>query len=524
MKAIILARVSTEEQKEAGNSLPAQIERLKSYCRNKGFEITKVFSFDESAYKTKRDDFDEILKYLKTNQEKVVVCFDKVDRFSRNVFDKRVAYLYELAMQDKVELHFASDNLAITANISATEKFHFGINLGLAKYYSDAISDNVKRAYENKIRKGEWIGKAPVGYINTPDEAGNKNIIPDPARSHFIIQIFEKYGLGGLPVRTISKEISKLGLRGTGKGFKPLSSGMIYHTLRNPFYYGQMKIKGHLYPHKYQPLITKALFDKCQDVMAGYHKKPFKYASKPFIFRGLIKCADCGCTITPETSKEHIYYSCTNYKGMHAKRVYVPESELLEPVLKMLEGIQLPDDKIKEIVEDLKSSQKAKNHFHDKALKGLQQEYGLIQKRIDRLFDLRLDDTSITSEMFNCKLKELKEKQIEITAKLQQYTQADENYYTTANTVLNLAQRALNIFQGSEPMEKRELLNFLLQNAQLQGRNLVFTLKAPFDTVLEANRCSGMLPRWDDFRTFKWIDLVKFPEIVAGQIIKLIKK
>jgi len=34
MKAIILARVSTEEQKEAGNSLPAQIERLKNYCKN----------------------------------------------------------------------------------------------------------------------------------------------------------------------------------------------------------------------------------------------------------------------------------------------------------------------------------------------------------------------------------------------------------------------------------------------------------------------------------------------------------
>jgi len=63
MKAIILARVSTEEQKEAGNSLPAQIERLKNYWKSKGFEIAKVFSFDKSAYKTKRDDFDKTLEY-----------------------------------------------------------------------------------------------------------------------------------------------------------------------------------------------------------------------------------------------------------------------------------------------------------------------------------------------------------------------------------------------------------------------------------------------------------------------------
>lgn len=123
MKAIILARVSTKEQKEAGNSLPAQIERLKRYCNHKGFEIAKVFSFDESAYKTKRDEIDKVLKYLKSTKEKIALCFDKVDRFSRNIFDKRVAYLYELAMRDKVELHFVSDNLVITPTYQPQKNF-----------------------------------------------------------------------------------------------------------------------------------------------------------------------------------------------------------------------------------------------------------------------------------------------------------------------------------------------------------------------------------------------------------------
>ena len=60
MKAIIFARVSTEEQKEAGNSLPAQTERLKNYCKDRDFTIVKTFSFNESAYKTKRGDFDAL--------------------------------------------------------------------------------------------------------------------------------------------------------------------------------------------------------------------------------------------------------------------------------------------------------------------------------------------------------------------------------------------------------------------------------------------------------------------------------
>lgn len=157
MKAIILARVSTEEQKEAGNSLPAQIARLTSYCERRGFEVVETFSFDESAYKTKRDEFDRILKYLETTKEKIAICFDKVDRLSRNVFDKRVSLLYEKAVADEIELHFVSDGQIIGPSMSAVEKFQFGMSLGLAKYYSDAISDNTRRAFEQKRRQGELL-------------------------------------------------------------------------------------------------------------------------------------------------------------------------------------------------------------------------------------------------------------------------------------------------------------------------------------------------------------------------------
>ncbi len=38
-ETIFLAHVSTEEQKGAGISLPAQTSRLKTYCENKGFEV-----------------------------------------------------------------------------------------------------------------------------------------------------------------------------------------------------------------------------------------------------------------------------------------------------------------------------------------------------------------------------------------------------------------------------------------------------------------------------------------------------
>ena len=95
--------------------------------------------------------------------------------------------------------------------------------------------------------------------------------------------------------------------------------------------------------------------------------------------------------------------------------------------------------------------------------------------------------------MFNKKLKEYKENQAELNEEMQRYTDADENYYITANIVLNLAKKAYEIFQSSEVEEKRQLLNFLLQNLQLKGEKLMFKMKTPFDTVFQASKYSTLL-------------------------------
>ena len=54
MKAVILARVSTEMQ-EDGFSLDAQLDRLRNYCLNRNLEVLKEFTFVESSFKGKRN-------------------------------------------------------------------------------------------------------------------------------------------------------------------------------------------------------------------------------------------------------------------------------------------------------------------------------------------------------------------------------------------------------------------------------------------------------------------------------------
>lgn len=109
---------------------------------------------------------------------------------------------------------------------------------------------------------------------------------------------------------------------------------------------------------------------------------------------------------------------------------------------------------------------------------------------------------SITNDFYNKKFKEYTEKQGKVMEELTKHDKADKEYHITANTVLNLAQRALEIFESSEPQEKRQLLNFVFQNLELRQKNLEYKLKTPYDTVLLANNCSDLLSLMDSIRIY----------------------
>ena len=65
----------------------------------------------------------------------------------------------------------------------------------MANSYTDAISDNVKRSILHKLNNGEYIKKAPLGYLNIKDEQGKSKIILDKSRANLIIKLFEMYSL-----------------------------------------------------------------------------------------------------------------------------------------------------------------------------------------------------------------------------------------------------------------------------------------------------------------------------------------
>lgn len=62
-------------------------------------------------------------------------------------------------------------------------KFMLNMAFGQSKYYVDSLSENTKRGLREKVRRGEFPGPAPIGYLN---DYRTKTIVLDPQFSSVI--------------------------------------------------------------------------------------------------------------------------------------------------------------------------------------------------------------------------------------------------------------------------------------------------------------------------------------------------
>lgn len=482
MKAIVLARESDKNQ----DSNDAQLSRILEYVKDEGLEEWKVIKLKESSTRGYRKKFQEIVDIIKQSKETIALVVDTVDRLQRGF--KESVIFDELRKEGKVELHFFRERLVISKKSNSADILRWDMAVMFAKSYILQLTDNLKRKHDKMREDGEITSAPPIGYKSVyndnPLRMRRIDVVPDE-RAHFIVQIFEEYAKDGVSVVTLAEKMYKAGFRSTENG--KVNQAMIFKILNDTFYYGYAYSRTHdlRYRHRYKSIISKELFDKCQRVMERHNKVPTKYASKPFMFRGLITCGKCGGVVGGQLKKgKYTYYSCSGYKP--CTKEYVTEDEILKQVYWVLEGFKLSDEKVKEITEGMKSIAENENRFYTKSINALKAEHDKYETRIKKMYVDRLDGR-ITDEMYDNLLREYKEKQSELLDQMQDHSDADEQFYITANMTMGIAKRAKEIFISSEVDEKRQFLAFLLQNCVLNGKKLDFTIRSPFNLLLNHN-------------------------------------
>ena len=473
-KAVILARVSTTRQEEEGLSLDNQKHTLLEYAKKQGFEVTpeRTFVFSETADNKARRKFYEVVDLVKASGDLVAIISFRVDRTTRNFRD---AVLFDdLRLEYGKELHFVHDRLVLNKNSVGRDIQDWDLKVFLAKQFLNRLKEDAQISALHKLRNGELPGCSSFGYRNSELPDGKKTVVIDPYKSKVVQAAYNLYSTGAYSLLTLRQKLEEeFNLK--------ITKSQINDILKNPFYFGEILWKESLYPHRYETLITKRQFDKVQSIKASYGKQRFKYAGLPYSYRGLIRCATCGCLITPERSKGHIYYHCTQSKGKHGAS-YLREEELTKQLADIFKGMQIPDKVLTELATSLKQSHDAKSKFQESIRINLEAEYKKYQNRIERMYEDKLDG-SITDSEYAKKYSEFREQQDKIKVKLDTLEYADKDYYLTTTYLLQLANKAPELFEKAEPEQKRLFIKFALQNLTLEGKKLHITAKKPFDLM-----------------------------------------
>ena len=185
-------RVSSKEQEKEGFSIPAQRKLLQQYALDQGLEIVREFEDVETAKRSGRQAFSEMIAFLAKSSCKVILV-EKTDRLYRNIKD------WVTVAERDVEVHLVKEGTILSENSRSSEKFMHGIRVLMAKNYIDNLSEEVRKGMREKAEQGHWPTVAHIGYIN---DTNVRRIDVDPERGPLVAKLFEWYATGTVSRRS----------------------------------------------------------------------------------------------------------------------------------------------------------------------------------------------------------------------------------------------------------------------------------------------------------------------------------
>ena len=484
MKYIAYYRKSTENEDRQLLSLDGQEREALMLAERHNLTIIKTFKESMSAKSTGRPLFNEMMKMIQTGKADGIICW-KLDRLARNFIDGGLiidllqhGVIQEIQTSEGV--HRPGDDVMLLA-----------IKFGMANQYSRNLAVDVKRGNREKLARGGWPCFAPFGYKN---DKANKTIVVNEEKAKYVVRAFELYSTGSYGLKDIAKILYDEGLR-TGTGGKFLF-GNIRRFIDNPFYCGLMRRDDKLYVGNHEPLITKDLFDKTQDVLHNRHRpRPQNHF---FPLRGFMTCEKCGCALTATIKKGHHYYYCTNGRGKcDEHKTYLRENTLYPIVAGLFENLNIDEETIQLLYESAQEECEHEFDYSESVISTLKSRLNDLVLKESRLLDVFLAE-NISKEIYDGKALEIQNEKTILSKQIADVEQTRKNAVSTLEPVREIflrASRAKKEFIAGDDIKKREVLETILWNLSLQEQKMAqYEFKSPYSSFLK-------LPKNPDFHT-----------------------
>ena len=198
-RAILYARVSTDEQARSGYSLAQQMEALREYAAQEGCEVLEeVTDPAQSGASLERPGMDRVRDLVAAGGVSVVLAQDR-DRFAREP-------AYHYLLKKEFEEHGCSLRaLNDRGDDSPEGELMDGIFDQFAKFERAKTAERTRRGKLRKAREGRVIrgGRAPFGFRYA--ETGDGLLVHEPEMA--IVEKIFRYTAERVPVRAIQARL-----------------------------------------------------------------------------------------------------------------------------------------------------------------------------------------------------------------------------------------------------------------------------------------------------------------------------
>ena len=480
IKYFVYCRKSTDEADRQVLSIEAQITELKEFAKRENLEVVDFFTEAKTAKKPGREKFEQMLKLIEKGEANGILSWH-ADRLARNSVDGgKIIYLLDTGKL--LSLKFPT----LWFENTQQGKFMLSIAFGQSKYYIDNLAENVKRGIRQKLRNGVYPNKAPIGYLNEPRK---KLIEVDQKTSRLVRKAFLLFASGKYTFVDIDKFFFDHKIKNSTN--KYLRTDKIRNMLRSPFYYGVFEFAGETYQGTHKPLISKTLFDKCQEIIKRKSKTHINHKDE-FWFLGLSKCKECNSAITTEKhfkfypktrgKVRYDYYRCGKKHGFCSQK-YVSTGEFEKQIREILWSHSLHGLNARKMLNWLHADEINERKTVENKISLLKPQLSNIEQKLDRLLTSYLDQVIETTEYQKVKKKFIEEK----TNFEEQISSFEKNQFLWVELVRDFISSAQEAHKIARAKNNGEELSFFAKkvgsNYFLSGRRLEFSPLRGFNVL-----------------------------------------
>ncbi|MCD6413702.1 MAG: recombinase family protein, partial [Elusimicrobia bacterium] len=475
-KFFLYARKSTEDEERQVMSIEAQITELREYAKKEKISIAEEFIESKSAKKPGRKIFNNMIEKIKQSKESIGLLAWHPDRLARNSVDGgQIIYLIDTGKISS--LRFPTFWFEPTPQ----GLFMLQVAFGQSKYYSDNLSENVKRGIRQKLRRGEWPTLAPFGYVNNPK---TRNIEPDPVKARIIKKIFDEFAQGKHTLQSISERLSFWGV--VSKNGTNLCKATIQRILTNPVYIGLIVHKGETYEGKFKPIISRATFEKVQKILKERAKPRKSKKRHNFPFTGLMKCGECGASITAQYAHgnggTYRYYRCTKRLGS-CSQGYLREELLAEQLRGKISKVALCEDWTKKMLAKVDEWEKEQNQSSQSFAQNLKKKMEKTEQKIDKLVNAFLDGI-IEKDIYLKKKDELIRTKAKLLQKKSDFGRKGNNWIEPLRNWILDAHHAEKLALSKDLAEIKSFVKKIGTNRRLLDKTFLLDWKKPWSFLV----------------------------------------